>query len=101
MRICPLPFTPLSNPLPALPKGEGEPILRPTGYKARRAPKGALIKPRMKILIMREDARSPEGILVPRDLLSQTAVGHFGTWCAMQGLNLRLLACEASALPLS
>src|SRR5262245_30911701 len=22
-------------------------------------------------------------------------------WCAMQGLNLRLLACEASALPLS
>jgi len=22
-------------------------------------------------------------------------------WCAMQGSNLRLLACEASALPLS
>ena len=24
-----------------------------------------------------------------------------GKWCAMQGSNLRLLACEASALPLS
>ncbi len=29
------------------------------------------------------------------------AVSESEEWCAMQGSNLRLLACEASALPLS
>ena len=29
------------------------------------------------------------------------AESHTARWCAMQGSNLRLLACEASALPLS
>ena len=40
-----------------------------------------------------------ERLLQRADLEPATAL--LKKWCAMQGSNLRLLACEASALPLS